>query len=131
MDPIRPNVPPPNASVGPTPGQGAVGGNDFKLSASQGTSQGIPSAGATEAVAAPQAAGVTGPQGVEQRITGWVQEAQSRGLVGDSMINHVVGKELEMQFGPAATPAMREAVASQFRTDPALMMMFNRITSQP
>jgi len=66
---------------------------------------------------------------VERRVIEFVADARSKGLEGDNLVNHVVQRELSVQFGPAATPEMCQAVASQFRSDPVLMGLFYRMTS--
>lgn len=66
---------------------------------------------------------------VERRVMGFIEEARSQGLEGEALVTQVVERELDSQFGPAATPAMREAVTKFFREDPYLMTLFNRLAS--
>lgn len=101
---------------------------------------GKPQHGFTVPAAPSRELGVAGPNAVgspraaelgsiERRVVDFIAEARSKGLEGDNLVAHVVQRELGTQFGSAATPEMCQAVVAQFRADPVLMGLFNRMTS--
>lgn len=64
-----------------------------------------------------------------ERISARIQDGLDRSLTKDEILENVIDGEIQVAFGPQASPEMVNAVTEAFRNNEQLKSLFNRMYS--